>query len=273
MRRLKVNVAAWLLGSILLTALWVLNEWQANGAFERFGHEGNHGDWNPTLWALAVGGWGLIVGIMALRMYFERSATEAELDREAERFKPHGTATDAPTDAELRRFTRTRLERVRRLRFHVAAWVLGMVVLTPLWALLEWQDNGRFERWSNNSHPATGSRGSSTSVAFGRSSSQSSHCRCISVGPQRRRRSRARFSGSGRAANARERPSSNPTSGTPQHPTALVAAAGAVVRCWAQTPQSCPVDLCYSGPTAQNRQGTFLNPRVGGRPLARGVAT
>jgi hypothetical protein len=28
-----------------------------------------------------------------------------------------------------------------------------MVVLTPLWALIEWQDNGGFERWSNNSRP------------------------------------------------------------------------------------------------------------------------
>jgi hypothetical protein len=118
-----INVAAWALGSLLLTTLWVLNEWQANGAFERFGHAGNRGDWNPTLWALAVGGWGLVVGIMALRLYFERPATEAEFDR------------------------------VRRLRFHVAAWVLGLIVLTPLWALIEWQDNGRFERWSNNGRP------------------------------------------------------------------------------------------------------------------------
>jgi hypothetical protein len=122
-RRLMINVAAWALGSLLLTTLWVLNEWQANGAFERFGHAGNRGDWNPTLWALAVGGWGLVVGIMALRLYFERPATEAEFDR------------------------------VRRLRFHVAAWVLGLIVLTPLWALIEWQDNGRFERWSNNGRP------------------------------------------------------------------------------------------------------------------------
>ena len=34
-----------------------------------------------------------------------------------------------------------------------AAWLFGMVVLTPLWALIEWQDNGGFERWSDNSQP------------------------------------------------------------------------------------------------------------------------
>ena len=70
-RRLKINVAAWVLGTILLTTLWVLNEWQANGAFERFGTEGNPGDWSPTLWALAVGLGGMIVGIMALRVHFQ----------------------------------------------------------------------------------------------------------------------------------------------------------------------------------------------------------
>lgn len=153
-RRLKINVAAWALGTIVLTTLWVLNEWQANGAFKHFGsHEGNPSDWNPTLWALGVGTWGLVVGIVALRVQFERPTTKAEVDREVERLRPRMAAKEVPTDAELRRLARARLERIRRLKFHVAAWVLGIVVLTPLWALIEWQDNGGFERWSNNSEP------------------------------------------------------------------------------------------------------------------------
>jgi hypothetical protein len=152
-RRLKIDVAAWVLGTILLTTLWVINEWQANGALERFGHEGDAGQWNPTLWALAVGIWGLVVGILALRVYFERPATEAEIDRQVERLKPQLTTKGVRTHDELRRFTRSRLDRIRRLRFHIAAWVLGMIVLTPLWALIEWQDNGGFERWSDNSQP------------------------------------------------------------------------------------------------------------------------
>jgi hypothetical protein len=147
-RRLKIHVAAWVLGSTLITALWVLNQWQANGAFEHFGsHEGNPGDWNPTLWALAVGIWGLIVGIKALRVHFERPATVAEIDREVER------VTGATADAELRRFARSRLERIGRLKFHVGAWVLGMIVVTPLWALIEWQDNGGFERFGDGGQP------------------------------------------------------------------------------------------------------------------------
>jgi hypothetical protein len=125
-RRLKINIAAWVLGTILLTTLWVVNQWQDNGALKSFGHEGEAGQWNPTLWALAVGIWGLTVGIMALRVHFERPASAGDIEQ---------------------------LERIGRLKFHIAAWVLGMLVLTPLWALIEWQDNGGFERFSNNSQP------------------------------------------------------------------------------------------------------------------------
>jgi hypothetical protein len=43
----------------------------------------------------------------------------------------------------------------RRLRFHIASWAFGMTVLTPLWALIEWQDNGAFQRWSTDSEPGS----------------------------------------------------------------------------------------------------------------------
>jgi hypothetical protein len=153
-RRLKINVAAWGLGTILLTAAWIAHEWQANGAFERFAHEGNPGDWNPTLWALAVLVWGLVVGIMALRVYLERPATAAEVGREVERLKPHAGAESVTVDAR-RRLARARLERLSRLRFHLAAWLLGIIMLTPLNALIEWQDNGGFQRFSRNSRPGS----------------------------------------------------------------------------------------------------------------------
>ena len=113
--RLQVNALGWAAGATLLTTLWIVSQWTANGAFQSFGHEGETGQWNPTLWALAVGGWGLVVGIMALGVWFEG----------------------------------------RRWRFHLASWALGMAVLTPLWALIEWQDNGSFERWSTDSQPGS----------------------------------------------------------------------------------------------------------------------
>lgn len=115
-RHLKLAVAAWGVGTIVLTAAWVAHEWQANGAFQRFGHEGNPGDWNPTLWALAVLAGTLAVGVIALRVYFEASS---------------------------------------RLRFHLSAWLLGMLVGTPLNALIEWQDNGGFQRFSRDSRPGS----------------------------------------------------------------------------------------------------------------------
>ena len=153
-RRLKLHAAAWGLGTILLTAAWIVHEWQASGAFARFAHEGNTGDWNPTLWAVAVLVWGLVVGIMALRVHFERPATTAEVDREAEQLQ-RTIAKAGPADAALRRLARTRLERVQRLKSNVAAWLLAMVVLAPVNVLIEWQDNGGFERISRDSQPGS----------------------------------------------------------------------------------------------------------------------
>jgi nitric oxide reductase large subunit len=124
-RRLKINAVAWVVGTIVLTALWVLNQWHANGAFEHFGNSGNPGDWNPTLWALGIGVWSLVVGIMALQVRFERPTADAGAERRG------------------------------RLKFHVAAWAFGMLVVTPLWALIEWQDNGGLERWSGDSQPGS----------------------------------------------------------------------------------------------------------------------
>jgi hypothetical protein len=152
-RRLKLNVAAWALGTTALTVLWVAVQWSQNGRLESFGHEGEPGQWNPTLWAVAVGVWALIVGLMALRVHFERPATPAEIDREAARLAPERLGRDPSADTTLRRLARLRLERIGRLKARLAGWALGMVILTPVWALIEWQDNGAFERWSNDSQP------------------------------------------------------------------------------------------------------------------------
>jgi len=153
-RRLKLHVAAWGPGTILLTAAWIVHEWQANGAFARFAHEGNTGDWNPTLWAVAVLVWGFVVGSMALRVYFERPATAAEVDREVERLQ-HSFEEEGPADTVLRRLARAQLERLSRLKSNVAVWLLAMIVLTPLNVLIEWQDNGGFQRVSRNSQPGS----------------------------------------------------------------------------------------------------------------------
>jgi hypothetical protein len=140
-QRLKLHVLAWTIGVAAVTALWIAVEW--------------NGDWNPTLWALVVGLWGLFVGIKGLRVHFERPVSVADVDREVARVEQDFFATHASTREEVRRFSRRRLEGIQRLKFHVAAWALGMSVITPLNALIEWQDNGGFERVSNNSQPGS----------------------------------------------------------------------------------------------------------------------
>lgn len=83
-RRVKFHVAAFVLGMLLLTPIWLLVERQDNGSFERWSDNGNPGDWEP--WILWVGLiWGGVVTVMALRAYFDRPTTEAEVDREVAR--------------------------------------------------------------------------------------------------------------------------------------------------------------------------------------------
>ena len=85
-RRVKFHVAAFLLGMLVLTPVWALVEWQDNGAFERWSSNGNPGDWEPWILYVALV-WGLVVAIMALRAYFDRPTTEADVDRELERLR------------------------------------------------------------------------------------------------------------------------------------------------------------------------------------------
>ena len=90
-RRLKMHVAAYVVGMLLLTPIWALVEWSDNGGFERFtwNDEGNPGDWEPWILYVALI-WGLIVGISAVRVYFDRPTTEAEVDREIDRLRSRG---------------------------------------------------------------------------------------------------------------------------------------------------------------------------------------
>jgi hypothetical protein len=93
----------------------------------------------------------------ALRVRARRPPTAAEVDREADRMTattPSGDPLQAPSPAARPRALR-RLDAVRRIRFHVAAWLLGMVIITPLWALIEWQDNGGLERSSADGRPGS----------------------------------------------------------------------------------------------------------------------
>ena len=56
-------------------------------------------------------------------------------------------------DSELRAWARKHVERVHKLKRDVAIFLLGMTALTGIWVLVEWQDNGPFERLSDNGNP------------------------------------------------------------------------------------------------------------------------
>ncbi len=84
--RLKRDVAVYLLGMVSLTAVWALVEWQDNGAFERFSGGNNPGDWEPWILYVALI-WGFFVALDALRVYFDRPTTEAEINRQIERLR------------------------------------------------------------------------------------------------------------------------------------------------------------------------------------------
>lgn len=63
------------------------------------------------------------------------------------------TPTAPAPDAELREWARKHIERVHKLKRDVAIFLLGLATLTGVWALVEWQDNGAFERLSDNGNP------------------------------------------------------------------------------------------------------------------------
>jgi hypothetical protein len=58
----------------------------------------------------------------------------------------------APEDA-LHKRARKRVERTHRVKANIAAFLVAMIVLIPIWLIVEWQGAGSFERWSDGDGP------------------------------------------------------------------------------------------------------------------------
>ena len=85
-RSLKQHVAIFLVGMIVVGGIWALTEYQnADGWPDGFGTE-RDGSWDPWFFWVALV-WGGIVAYQAVRTYFRRPPTEAELRREMERLR------------------------------------------------------------------------------------------------------------------------------------------------------------------------------------------
>jgi hypothetical protein len=87
-RRLKLHVATFVVGMLVLTPIWALTQWHDNGAFKHFDFspDGTPGDWEPwILYVVLI--WGGILAIQALKTYFDRPTTTAQIDREIKRLE------------------------------------------------------------------------------------------------------------------------------------------------------------------------------------------
>jgi hypothetical protein len=86
-RTLKIRVAAFFLGLVILGPIWVVTEYMnADGWPQRLSDNSQPGDWNPwIIWVALVGAF--VVGVSALKVYFGRPTTEAEVKREVERLR------------------------------------------------------------------------------------------------------------------------------------------------------------------------------------------
>jgi hypothetical protein len=90
--RLKLHAAAYVLGMIVLTPVWALTQWQTSGGFERWSTDHSQpGDWEPWILYVALV-WGLFLGISALKVYFDRPPSAAEVEQEIARLKSRGSA-------------------------------------------------------------------------------------------------------------------------------------------------------------------------------------
>jgi hypothetical protein len=84
-RKFKLDAAVFVVGILVLAGVWAITEYQNSGGWpERLSDKGQPGDWNPwILWVVL--GWGFLLALDALRTYFRRPTTEAEIEREVER--------------------------------------------------------------------------------------------------------------------------------------------------------------------------------------------
>jgi len=83
-RNLKLHVAAFAVGTIMLGGMWVLIDYgKAGGWPERLSDKGEPGDWSPWIPAVLIL-WALFLAIHILKIHFGRPPTERELQREIE---------------------------------------------------------------------------------------------------------------------------------------------------------------------------------------------
>jgi hypothetical protein len=87
-RKFKLSLAVYVLSMLALTPVWIVTQYeQADGWPEHLSTRSRYaGDWDPwIIWVALIGAF--VVAIFALRAYFSRPNTAAEVEREIARLK------------------------------------------------------------------------------------------------------------------------------------------------------------------------------------------
>lgn len=87
-RSFKLHAAIFAVALPVLTVVWTLTEYLEDNTWPSrlAADDGDPGNWDPwIIWVFLV--WGTILAVHALRTYFHRPATEAEIEREIERLR------------------------------------------------------------------------------------------------------------------------------------------------------------------------------------------
>jgi hypothetical protein len=89
-RKFKLHLTLFVVGTILLTGLWALTEYlEAGGWPKSFGDEDVPHMWHIWIFYV-VGAWALLVALKGVAAYFRRSPSEVEVERAVERLRPRG---------------------------------------------------------------------------------------------------------------------------------------------------------------------------------------
>jgi hypothetical protein len=87
-RKFKLSLAVYVLSMLVLTPIWIVTQYEtADGWPEHLSSRSRYpGDWDPwIIWVALIGAF--VVGLFALRAYFFRGETEADIEREMKRLQ------------------------------------------------------------------------------------------------------------------------------------------------------------------------------------------
>ena len=90
-RSLRLRVAAFVLGMLVLTPVWAVGEYLSAGGWpQRLSANDNPGDWSPWIIWVALA-WGFYVALSAVALHFHRPVSDREVERELKRLAARQT--------------------------------------------------------------------------------------------------------------------------------------------------------------------------------------